>query len=269
MSNKKDNKVLIAQAFVYKWTELSTLKWYIGSRTGRGCHPNDGYICSSSRVKPLILANPSNWKREVLFTKDCYTKEEQREMFQLEADILTLFDAKKDPRSFNMTNGDGSFTSAGKSISSEHKRKIGIAARNRSPETLAKISAGSKGRPMSEKNKIALKIANTNRVTSTETRAKHSFNAKNMSAETRAKIGAAKRGTKVSDETRAKLSESGKGRVFSKETLDKIAAKNMKPCTVDGITIYKSKGDLIRALGCGLRGMRSPNFRFIVNGEVN
>ena len=41
-------------AFLYKWIEISTDKWYIGSRTANGCHPTDGYICSSKIVKPLI-----------------------------------------------------------------------------------------------------------------------------------------------------------------------------------------------------------------------
>lgn len=55
-------------AYVYKWTELATGKWYVGARGARGCHPDDGYICSSKVVKPLILANPDGWKREILFT---------------------------------------------------------------------------------------------------------------------------------------------------------------------------------------------------------
>jgi hypothetical protein len=37
--------------FVYKWTELSTGKWYIGAHYSKGCHPEDGYICSSKTVK--------------------------------------------------------------------------------------------------------------------------------------------------------------------------------------------------------------------------
>ena len=48
-------------AYVYKWTELATGKWYVGARGARGCHPDDGYICSSKVVKPLILANPNGW----------------------------------------------------------------------------------------------------------------------------------------------------------------------------------------------------------------
>ena len=37
-------------AYVYKWTELATGKWYVGARGARGCPPDDGYICSSKVV---------------------------------------------------------------------------------------------------------------------------------------------------------------------------------------------------------------------------
>jgi hypothetical protein len=37
-------------AYVYKWTHLPTLMWYVGSRTAEGCHPEDRYICSSKSV---------------------------------------------------------------------------------------------------------------------------------------------------------------------------------------------------------------------------
>ena len=33
-------------AYVYKWIHIPTGKWYIGSRTRVGSHPDDGYYCS-------------------------------------------------------------------------------------------------------------------------------------------------------------------------------------------------------------------------------
>jgi hypothetical protein len=80
------------------------MKWYVGSRTRKNCHPIDGYICSSKRVKPMILENPSDWRREILATGT------QEDMIFLETEILNLFDAKNDVRSFNAHNGDGKFT---------------------------------------------------------------------------------------------------------------------------------------------------------------
>jgi hypothetical protein len=87
-------------AFVYKWTHIPTLKWYVGSRTKIGCHPNDGYICSSKIVKPLIESNPEEWKREIISTG---TKEA---MTELEYEILESVDAARDIRSFNKSNGN-------------------------------------------------------------------------------------------------------------------------------------------------------------------
>ena len=56
------------------------------------------------------------------------------------------------------------------------------------------------------------------------------------------------------------------------ESLKKSAAARagwdlkFKQCTVDGVTIYSSQGELIKALGQGKAGLRSPNFRYINKG---
>jgi hypothetical protein len=83
------------QAFVYKWTHLPTLKWYVGSRTAKGCHINDGYICSSKIVKPMIQANPEQWNRKII---EIGSKER---ILILEEEILDCLNAVDDPRSFN------------------------------------------------------------------------------------------------------------------------------------------------------------------------
>jgi hypothetical protein len=31
----------MSQAFVYKWTQISTNKWYVGSRTAKNCYVGD------------------------------------------------------------------------------------------------------------------------------------------------------------------------------------------------------------------------------------
>lgn len=50
------------------------------------------------------------------------------------------------------------------------------------------------------------------------------------------------------------------------ETLDKRRRGLMRPCTIDGITIYESKQALTAALGSGQHGLRHPNFRFMNGG---
>jgi hypothetical protein len=85
-------------AYVYKWTHTPTMMWYVGSRTAKNCHPNDGYICSSKYVKPLIEADKTLWKREIISTGS------PEEMRLLEGVILYLTNAKNDKRSFNRNN---------------------------------------------------------------------------------------------------------------------------------------------------------------------
>lgn len=93
----------MTQAFVYVWTHLPTLQWYVGSHTAKGCRPDDGYICHSKKIKPLIIATPHEWKRTIVQLG------EPEDMILLESTIQQLFDAKNDPRSYNQHNGDGKF----------------------------------------------------------------------------------------------------------------------------------------------------------------
>jgi len=87
-----------AAAFLYKWTHIPTGKWYIGSRTAKGCSLTDGYICSSIYVKPLIQSDPMNWKRDVLVIG------ESKYIRALENSYLKLIGAKEDVLSFNRSN---------------------------------------------------------------------------------------------------------------------------------------------------------------------
>ena len=116
------------QAFVYKWIHIPTLKWYVGSRSKLGCHPNDGYICSSKIVKPMIESNPSEWRREIISIGEI------KEMRALEKEILKLADARFDIRSFNQSNAVG-FNSTGNrkgsTISEEHKKILSESNKNR------------------------------------------------------------------------------------------------------------------------------------------
>ena len=108
----------MTKAYIYKWTHLVTSKWYIGSRTKKGSHPDDGYICSSKIVKPLIESSINDWVREILYVGN------PDEILKLESQILAELDAKNDLNSFNLHNGDGKFTTAGITLSDDWKMKI-------------------------------------------------------------------------------------------------------------------------------------------------
>jgi hypothetical protein len=130
--------------------------WYVGSRTAKGCNPSDGYICSSRKVKPMIIENTSDWKREVISTGTV------NDMIQLETLILQLSDAKNDPRSFNQHNGDGQFINkGGVPLTEQHKLNLGLSKKGRvawnkgkkmSEEYCQKLSAGHTGKKRPAQN---------------------------------------------------------------------------------------------------------------------
>lgn len=129
----KDRMSIVTYAYLYKWTHIPTQKWYVGSRTAIGSHPDDGYICSSKIVKPLITENKNEWRREVLaIGEPLYIRE-------LESQYLSSVDAKNDTMSFNLHNGDGKFTTAGMtgknmSIATRNKLKLAFAGIPKSKE---------------------------------------------------------------------------------------------------------------------------------------
>jgi hypothetical protein len=161
--------------FVYVWIHLSTQRWYIGSRTAKGCHPDDGYITSSKIVNKLLTIDTrSEWVRIILFMGDV------NEVLELETRILRILDAKNDTNSFNKHNNDGISVWVGdknpmkdpdvvkrqKSVTSgknhwtaklgdkEHPQKgqkrptiSGINHPNKKPENAAKISLALSGIP--------------------------------------------------------------------------------------------------------------------------
>lgn len=123
-------------AYVYIWIHEPTGKWYIGSRTSKNAHPDDGYICSSKIVKPMIEANPDEWTREILFVG------EPMQMRIKEAELLQEFNAKHQVLSFNLHNSDGNFK--------------GTTGFQHTDDTKASISATQSGRKLSESTKKKL-----------------------------------------------------------------------------------------------------------------
>lgn len=86
---------------------MPSRKWYVGSRTKSGCHPDDGYLCSSKIVKPMILENITDWVREILIIgSPMYIRE-------MEQKYLSMLDARNDSMSFNQNNADGIFLYTG------------------------------------------------------------------------------------------------------------------------------------------------------------
>ena len=189
------------QAFVYKWTHIPTLRWYIGSRTAQGCCPTDGYICSSRLVRPLVESAESEWTRTVVATG------EPADMLELETVILETVDARSDPRSYNQHNGDGRFTTLG--VEPHNKGKY--IPRNKpawnSGKKAPQISAGKKGKPaknkgvpMSEEQRLKMVEIHNNRSEETCQRISDALKGKKQSIESSQKKSAKLKGRKQSPE---------------------------------------------------------------------
>lgn len=177
------------QAYVYMWKEVATDKWYIGSRTRKGCHPEDGYICSSKTVKPLIEANPDGWTRKILFVGN------PKRAIEIESFVLINMRAKESDMSYNLHNQNMKWTRTGCKDSEEVRKKKSFARlgeKNPSfgkrgklspnlgrknpmkPETKAKLSASLKGKlawnkgvkmpPMTDEQRQKISVALKGRV---------------------------------------------------------------------------------------------------------
>jgi hypothetical protein len=141
------------------------MKWYVGSRTAKNCHLNDGYITSSKIVKAMIQNSPDEWERTILFVGD------KQEIRNLETEVLELFDAKQDCHSFNLHNQNGKFVCTGHSEETIEKIKNAIPwagkkrpehsekmkGKKRKPEHIEKWASAMRGRPFTESHKQALK----------------------------------------------------------------------------------------------------------------
>jgi hypothetical protein len=204
--------------YVYKWTHLPTLQWYVGVRYARGCHPDDGYICSSKTVKPRIEANPEEWKREILEIGP------QEDMVMLESEILDLFFSPADPRCLNRNKAEPPRALPGmpgfnKGMKFSEERKKAMSASRQ----------GYKWGSHSEAAKQKIRQANTGRTMSEEARRKMS-NAKigtKRDPITISKIVAGLTGRSVSQETRNKISISNMGKKSSLETIEKLRNRTL------------------------------------------
>jgi hypothetical protein len=130
------------QAYVYMWTEIATDMWYIGSRTKKGCHPDDGYICSSKTVKPKIKSNPDGWTRKLLYVGDSF------KAFEIESFVLKEMRAKQSEMSYNLHNQDMNFHGIRKPQTEENKKKL---------------SALFKGRVSPNKGNVCPKVGESNK----------------------------------------------------------------------------------------------------------
>ena len=180
---------MMEQAYVYMWKEIATDKWYIGSRTRKGAHPDDGYLCSSKTVKPMIDANPDGWKRKILFVG------EPQKALEIESFVLTTMRAKECGDSYNLHNQDMKWTRLGTVDTEEVRLKK------------SKARSGSNNPSFGKRGELSPNWGRKLPPKSQEARAK-------LSAALKGKAGwnKGKKMPPMTDEQRAKLSAALKGK---------------------------------------------------------
>lgn len=123
--------------YVYELIDKQTGMWYVGSQNGRYARPENlgtNYFSCSRLVEPLFRAEPERFEKRILLVGP------QDYVVEMEAAILRQRDARNDPRSYNMANGDAKFNPV-KAAQSTVTLRVGV--HNRTKE--ARVADARKG----------------------------------------------------------------------------------------------------------------------------
>ncbi|MCT8876664.1 NUMOD3 domain-containing DNA-binding protein [Shewanella xiamenensis] len=242
-------KTTTAKAFTYTIFFPETNHRYIGYKTISDRSKWLTYKSSSKYVKELLseghiaIYSIVNWFDNA---EDARAEEVL---------LMTIHQVTKRPEFLNRSISGVKFSTAGKTLSAEHRAKVSAAGKGRkhTDEARANMSAAQKGLtkpPLTSEHRAKISAANKNRTISDETRAKLSAANKGhyVSSETRAKLSAAKQN--VSAETRAKIGASSKGRIKSAETCAKLSAASHKGLYVTPLGTFKTRRDAAIVYNC-------------------
>lgn len=209
-------------SFVYKWTNTTLGKIYIGWHKGS---EYDGYICSSASTQFWEdFKNPSyNWEREILYRgnmKDCQ---------ELESRLLCEVDIKSDMVYNNRNNLMFNFNE-------EIRKKLVTAAykRSQNPEYIKKLSEASKQLWQDTDHRKLIKEKNTGK--------KHS-------KETKEKIKEARARQVITKESRQKAAE-------------KLIGKPRPNSVKEAISLARKNDPLLTCPNCGKIGKGGAMYRF-------
>ena len=171
---------MLGISYVYKWTHLPTFNWYVGVRTSKRGYPGDSYICSALKLKEIIEKNPTEWIKTIIAIGNA------DDMLLLEQEILTTFNAAKDPRSYNKHNSDHKFSRTGISWNGaragENNPNYGKSPSKKTREKQRRVMTGKSRPDILGKKKPAhaekMRTLMTGRILSPETKAKISASRK-------------------------------------------------------------------------------------------
>lgn len=211
-----------AKAFTYTiWFPSLGLR-YIGYKTINSRSKWLNYTSSSRPVKKLINTGHTAVYRIVKWFDN--TNDARAE----EVSAMTSYNVTRRSEYLNQCIGGVTFSTAGQTISAEHRAKIGAAHKGKtiSDESRAKMSAANKGKKRPS-----------------------------VSDETRAKLSAALKGRVFSDETKAKIGAANKGRKLpprSDETCAKLSSSKQIGLYVTPLGTFETRKEASIAHGCAL-----------------
>lgn len=174
--------------FIYVWYDKKRKMFYIGSHWGT---EDDGYICSSNRMRDAHRRRPQDFKRRVVvrgIDRETLLEEEHKWLNKIPDDELgkRYYNLRKHKWGHWSTDINQNFT-----IREKIKKTLSA------PEIKQKIGAPHKGKIVSEETKEKIRIARAKQVYTEETKRKmsesksgrnNSFYGKNHSEETRQKM---------------------------------------------------------------------------------
>lgn len=196
--------------FIYIWYDRKRKMFYLGSHWGT---ENDGYICSSNRMRDAYRRRPNDFKRKIIqknISRDILSNEEHKW-------LQMIPDVELGKKYYNLRKHKWGHWSTDISLNLSVQEKI--KATLAKPEVREKIGAANRGRVKSEEEILKIKKARSKQVFTIETREKMSqsskgtlnpFYGKKHSKETRSAMSEKAKKRKHSEETRKKMSESRK-----------------------------------------------------------
>lgn len=196
--------------FVYLWYDKKRKMFYIGSHWGT---EDDGYICSSDRMREAYRRRPNDFKRRIIqknIKRDVLLDEEHKWLQLISENELGK-------RYYNLRQHKWGHwtTDIDTNLSVREKIKKTLS----DPEVKKKIGAPHKGKIVSKETKQKIRKARAKQVFTVETREKMSLSSKGIlnpfygkthSEETRQIMSKKASKRKHSEETRKKMSESRK-----------------------------------------------------------
>jgi hypothetical protein len=221
------------QGFIYIWYDRKRKMYYLGSHWGV---LDDGYICSSNRMRDAYRRRPHDFRRKIIKRNI-----DRQNLLEEEYKWLSLIsESELGKKYYNLRKHKWGHWSTDTVLNLSVQEKI--KATLSKPEVREKISAANRGRVKSEETIQKIKVARSKQIYTEETKKKISeshkgernhFFGKKHSEETKKKMSEAARkrtdNRKHSEETKQKMREIVKNRSKEHPSLQNLLkGKNKK-----------------------------------------